>query len=356
MVVNEFRMPRRHRERAEESVAAITHYLATERDPLRRMLLMRDYAHRSQELDEAVRRQSHARAVNSFLPARPTVAPRGGFPAQAHDVQEVDVLLLAIQPIELQAARDALGSVDPPNALQKDRAFYHCSIPSAAAGLHTDGQRLSIALTAVGEPLNLHTLHAVDEISAFYRADVWVLVGMAAGLPNYVKRGDVVLPRTVWWYEPGRVQPDMFEPRPQVATRGSLNRQLVRFDVTRPQLIERFHNAIRTMPERHRPDDLPADFVPNVSVLADAVATGDKLLRDATTLARLHAVNQHIVLGDQESYGFASACRDVNWMIARGIADFGDAKKDKTWQYLATLLAVHTVLEFLERDYISPTQ
>jgi nucleoside phosphorylase len=117
-------------------------------------------------------------------------------------------------------------------------------------------------------------------------------------------------------------------------------------------LTERLQQAVKEVPDAYRPNDLASDFQPRVTVLKDAVATGERLLRDPSTLASLHQVNERIILGDQESYGFALACRDVKWMIARGVADYGDERKDDSWQYLATVLAVHSVLEFLEQDYI----
>jgi nucleoside phosphorylase len=197
-------------------------------------------------------------------------------------------------------------------------------------------------------------MSAVGEISEAYRAQLWVLVGMAAGLKGKIRKGDVSFPKTVWFYEPGRQNLDTFEPRPQTAGRGRIERQLVRFDPSSPKLTRRLRDALAGLPARHRPADLPADFVPDVSVMTDAVAAGELLLRDPNVLASLHAMNQRIVLGDQESYGFALACRDVYWLVARGICDYGDSEKTDDWQYLATLMAVHSVLEFLEQDYIPP--
>ena len=349
--MNEPSRPLRQRERAEESVASILHFLRKEQQTYRRMLMMRDYASRSRDLSPDVQADFHRSAIESFLPGGDATEFGVGVRAPQADVKTVDILILTVQPVELNAAKAALG-VSNPLGFHKGRPFYETAINSLAAGVRADPAELSVALTVVGESLNLHTMQAVSEISEAYRAHVWVLLGMAAGLEGHIRKGDVVFPETVWWYEPGRNMPNMFEPRPEIATRGSLNRQLFRFDSKSPKLMDRLRRAIGDIPERYRPPQLDADFLPEVSVLKDAVATGEKLLRDGRLLHELHQVNQRIVLGDQESYGFAVACRDVDWMIARGVADFGDEKKNDGWQYLATTLAAHSILAFFEEEYV----
>ncbi|RSD26012.1 hypothetical protein [Amycolatopsis eburnea] len=346
--------PRRRRERAEESMASIAHFLLRDPEGIQRILMMRDYASRAATLPARERAGLDIAVIESFLPPMPGSAPPRRHPAPAEEVQDVDVFILTVQPIELQATLAALGIDGGPDAIRRDRPYYHEKLACTAAGLAVPPAELTVAVTAIGEAYGLHAQHAVDEIATFYRANVWILAGMAAGLPGHTRKGDVHLPKTVWWYEPGRLTADRFEPRPEVANRGPMNLQLMRFDPTGAKLHDRLASAIAELPGRHRPADLPADFEPRVSVLSDAVASGDKLLRDGEHLLNLHESNQRIVLGDQESYGFAFACRDVDWIIARGVADFGDAEKDSSYQYLATLLAVHTVLEFLESVYIPP--
>lgn len=336
-------------------MASIAHFLNREDDVFRRTLMVRDYANRAKPLPERNRAEFDIAVVESFLPPMTGSPARRSRPAPAERVRDVDVMILTVQPIEFKAARAALKPDGPPDVLPNGRSFYRAGIPLTAAGLADPPGRLSVAVTTIGEAYSLHAQQAVDEISIFYRASVWILVGMAAGLAGETRRADVYLPRTVWWYEPGRLLPDRFEPRPAVASRGQMNLQLTRFDPAGSRLRERLATAIAELPDEHRPRDLPADFRPRVSVLSDAVASGDKLLRDGERLAKLHETNQHILLGDQESYGFAFACRDMDWIIARGIADFGDKEKDSSYQYLATLLAMHTVLEFLESDYIPPS-
>jgi nucleoside phosphorylase len=352
--VNDIRTPLVVRERVEESVAAICHFLLKEDDPDKRALLMRDYVWRSRQLAPEARTPLHERVLNSCLPRTYQDRPGDFVRAPTRDVANVDVMMVAVQPVELVAALAALGIPKKPSRRYRERDFFHTEIPSHAAGLASNPRTLSVALTAVGESQNLHTMSAVGEISEAYRPQLWVLVGMAAGLVGEVAKGDVCFPETVWFYEPGRQLLDTFEPRPELAYRGLVNRQLVRFDPLAPGLTERLDHALAELPARHRPDDLPTGFTPRVSVRKDAVATGEKLLRSPEVLAALHQVHQRIVLGDQESYGFALACRDVNWLIARGIADYGDEDKTDSWQYLATLMAAHCVLEFLEQDYIPP--
>jgi nucleoside phosphorylase len=50
-----------------------------------------------------------------------------------------------------------------------------------------------------------------------------------------------------------------------------------------------------------------------------------------------------------ESAGFAYFCDEsqVHWMIIRGIADYGQSRRTKDWQYVATLAAAHVLRAFL---------
>jgi nucleoside phosphorylase len=345
--------PLRDRERAEESAAAVAHYISHEREPRRRNLMLMDYAAKSRSLDDPTRLVFHQMVISSLLPSEQDRDVRRGISVPRPDVEDVDVLILTVQPIELRATLAALEMEEARPRVYKDRSFFGRELSYSAAGLARARSKLSVVVTSVGQPLNLRCLQTVYEISEVYRPTLWVLAGMAAGVTG-TKLGDVYIPESAWYYEPGRLMKHGFEPRPDRLHIGRVGRQLTNFDPYASDAMTKLSGRLRSMPTRYRPADIPDDFRPAVSVGSDAIASGEKVLRDGKTLARLHQSNQLIKAVDQESYGFAFACEGLNWLITRGIADHGDPDKDDRWQYGATMIAASVLIDFLQTKYIPP--
>jgi tetratricopeptide (TPR) repeat protein/nucleoside phosphorylase len=70
--------------------------------------------------------------------------------------------------------------------------------------------------------------------------------------------------------------------------------------------------------------------------------SGDKLIANAAFRDRLLDTFDRAIGGDMESYGVAQACRGlgVEWIVAKGICDWGDEGKDKIWQQAAAQASV----------------
>lgn len=343
--------PERTIERAEEAVAAIAQFIANESDSRKRSLLMRDFAHKSLSLNSEDKIRFNDWVIRSFMSPNgqgdsPTILA-----APSVNARPIDVMMLAVQPIELRALRHMFGVENERRSSEhKDRSFWECEIPRRNVGAG-ELKKLNVALTSVGMPNNLQAMGAVHEIAEAYVPRVWVLVGMSAGIKGLVRLGDVVLPQIVWYYEPGRRLEDLFEPRPESIARSRLNHQLAAFDPASERLQDRLRRTLSELPRGHKVRASRRSTL-SVSVLRDAIASGEKLLRDeGKTLVELHGMDQRIRYADQESYGFALACSGVEWLIARGVSDFADGNKDDKWQFAATCLAVCTVLDFLENDY-----
>jgi nucleoside phosphorylase len=346
--------PLRTRERDEEAVAALVYHICRARDPRERNLIMMDYVIKASRLDDATRTAFDRAVLTSFDPRVQWGDSSVRLPrAPGPKVRVVDAMVLTIQPVELGAAKAILGIGRRPAKTHKSRRYFETEIACDAAGLLDQPRMLRVGLTSVGQPLNIHSLAAVYEVAEVYQPAIWFLVGMAAGLEGSVRPGDVVVPETVWYYEPGRLMQDgVFEPRPDTASRGQLSNQMTQLAVSADAITRRVVELVEELPARETPADRPAHFEPQILCGKEALASGEKLLRDGKTLRKLHDVNQRIVGGDQESYGFAVACRATEWAVFRGIADYGGPSKDSRWQYVATAYAMATCRAFLEKVFI----
>jgi nucleoside phosphorylase len=85
------------------------------------------------------------------------------------------------------------------------------------------------------------------------------------------------------------------------------------------------------------------------------IASGEKLLRDPSILAGLrHEMHGRIELGEMEAAGIAESCRRVgtDFVIVRGISDFGDSKKTDNGHRLASAGAAAVCSDFLREGLI----
>lgn len=334
-------------ERPVEAVATLLSLYGQDLTSEQRILLLREYAVRIRGV-ETRQRNLYNEELMALIAQR---GLRSTVVAPSAEYRPVDVAILTVQPIELRAVLHYFGNPEVARVVD-GRKYYEVRLTSRASAVKTRPLRVVIAATM--NPYNVRNAVAVAEVARAYSPRLWVLVGMAAGLQLRVNRGDVVLPAAAWYYEPGRLMPSSFEPRPELAVRGEIGKQLFDYDTGSTSFVDAVHAALHSLPERYRPKDLRADFFPEVSLRSDAVASGEKLLRDGGLLESLHHQNERVVIGDQESYGFAVSCGEVEWLVARGVADYGDEEKNDDWQFLATLMATCATIHFLENHYTAP--
>lgn len=212
---------------------------------------------------------------------------------------------------------------------------------------------LSIVISNVGQARNVPCAIAVDHLLSHFPSDLMMLIGIAAGPPAKVKLGDVVVAHRVYDYEHVRAEilqkKKVKSPRPlflelDPATRLDLNK------FTEKKLRQKFDSVIRML-------DVSVPISEDGPALhTGTVAAGEMLIADGSLDEMRVKVDNEIRAGDQEDSGFVQACRlsRVPWCIFRGISDYGDPEKDKTWQFAAALAAASAGYSFLKDCYKSP--
>jgi nucleoside phosphorylase len=124
----------------------------------------------------------------------------------------VDVGVVTVLKEELSAARAVFGVRGPARRVQ-GQPFYRTEIP----GDPQAKSKLSIAISRAAKPLNVHAGRPVMRLIDLYAPRIIVLLGIAAGLPDRLRRGDVVVPRKVFYYEPQRLTESGSQHRPEHA-------------------------------------------------------------------------------------------------------------------------------------------
>lgn len=103
----------------------------------------------------------------------------------------------------------------------------------------------------------------------------------------------------------------------------------------------------------------------NLKIECGNILSGEKLFADGETLEHLSEVSsigKNKFAGEMEGYGYGYACRQnrhLDWLIFRGISDFGGQEKsdlvNKKYQIIAALSAAALVREYLLYIYNSTT-
>jgi len=79
----------------------------------------------------------------------------------------------------------------------------------------------------------------------------------------------------------------------------------------------------------------------SVLIRNSTIASGEKLLRDPEKLVSLREIHGKIEVGEMEGSGFSKCCDvgKVEWLVIRGISDFGDHLKDDQFHDFASRTA-----------------
>lgn len=151
------------------------------------------------------------------------------------------------------------------------------------------------------------------------------LVGIAAGVRNETRLGDVVIADKVIYYEPAKMKSDgteapRYEEIPQPKD-GKEVRKLAR-EVDDLNWRDKFHVFQGRLAEK---GNSPAELISPKCHVAPIVC-GEKVIENGKLESLRKNYNERIRAGDMEGYGLAEAARDkkIEWLIIRGISDFGD--------------------------------
>jgi nucleoside phosphorylase len=264
----------------------------------------------------------------------------------------VDIVILTAIPEELEAARSALG-VDPGRRQKiEDRTWFSGEIYSERT--HST---YSFKLACLGEAGNIRSAEVatIALVNDQLKPKVMILVGIAAGIKGKTKIGEVFFSESVFAYEPGVSTEDGFQPRPEMPGVFST----IRDDVTIYQSFSERLKRIRSTFQKigdfpiAKPDRAvfySEHVCTDIKVDTCGIASGEKLLRDGQILKDIHQ-GQHsrVKIGEMEAAGFANVCsgRKIDWLVIRGVSDFGDSDKNDDFHGFAAKVAFSVVADFL---------
>lgn len=344
-----------------DSCRAICWFLAkaegTSKAPIRESLLS-DLLWKARDLPKGVRNACIAPGLFGCLPTPlRTGAHTNGYeefvePSHSHRKRVADVGLVTILGAELDAALLGLG-LGRGNDQSFDGHRYWLGEVD-----RVDRRPLSIVLSRAERPRNVPMAIHVAHLLSQFQVDLLMVIGIAAGPEEYVNLGDVVVSLAVYDYE--HVRSEIRNGKPHEGPRPWWQEvtQEVRRDVN--EVREQYSRTVHDLVRRLGDDAVNRGVIQQLrnrtpKIHAATIAAGERLFADGS-LAAMCRYDQEIRAGDQEDSGFAQASQFYKkpWVCVRGIADFGDPDKDKTWHEEASIAAAATGLVFLRNAYRSP--
>lgn len=264
----------------------------------------------------------------------------------------VDVVVLTVIPVELEAARRVLQLGDDARSKAADGTVYFQGAVRSERG-HRD---YSVALSCIGGAGNPGAAAAATSAIVAYRPRAVLLMGIAAGMRDKVRIGEVVLSDRVVDYEPAALTRSArgarIEPRPEIdRTPHAMIPDAVSYRPEPTRLREAFVRAGGVIPAAPDgcEDEFRAHVASTITPRLGTIASGEKLLRDPAKLLAVREIHGKTEVGEMEAAGVVEVCRraSVRWLVIRGISDFGDALKDNRFHAFASCAAAAVLHDFI---------
>jgi nucleoside phosphorylase len=266
------------------------------------------------------------------------------------DSQTADVVILtAIKP-ELLAARGGFPNAERSKA-RDGTVYWHASEHS-----YLTDCSYRIALCCIGGAGTSSAAAASVSAIVTYRPQLVILLGIAAGIRNKTRIGEVVISDRVVAYEPAAlvVQDGVAveQPRPEMQRPAHrIWQDVVNYHPPPNRLRQTFMDLGGKFPapQAGQEREFEQHVCRDISFHGATIASGNKLLRSPAKLYELRELHGKIEVAEMEAAGLAEACwnQDALWLVIRGISDFGDELKSDDFHQFASSSAAAVVVDFV---------
>lgn len=258
-----------------------------------------------------------------------------------------DVLVLTALPIELAAAKQALGiAPDTPPT-------------TTSTGLHTwkvpinrrDGRVASCMVACFATAGNVDAATVTATLLTKYEPRNVMMMGIAAGMREKCALAEVIFAERVVAYGGMAVlQGGTNEPRPEMTRLSFRSRQdlatyLSDTSGLEQRLTHYYERMDIVLPANAETGPVAQSVIPKVTT----VASGECLIRDPDKFRQLRELHGKIETAEMEGAGVYAACETHNKpiLMVRGISDFGDSTKDNRFHHWAAQAAAAVTVDYI---------
>ncbi|WP_203909575.1 hypothetical protein [Rhizocola hellebori] len=277
----------------------------------------------------------------------------------ADSVREVDVAIVAVKEVELDAVKSAFGV---PLTQREDHYVNGAYFFMCEAAQPGGRPPLKVVITMAGRSGNDTMAAFLATVFTAFSARLCCLVGMAAGDEEQVSKGDVLFGLEVVDFK-RKIMTDggeELDPKPLAPSQA-----LIRdFSFFRPERMgwheltrQTIFNTVAEFSDIVVPVAFdPATYCPGFK--RTRIMAADELIEDDSISVRaaLAGPARRTSGAEMEGSGFAVGCSEwgVPWLVMRGIADYGRREQDsrpKDWQFVSTVAAAACLRTWLESSH-----
>ena len=266
-----------------------------------------------------------------------------------------DIGIIIVINKERKAVLNAFGINNIKDRIRSEGSiFWNGKIKSAISD-----SDLNVVVHCISKPGNQEATNATSKMIERFKPKAIFLVGIAAGIRDKIKIGDVVIPRAVVDDTLKVAESSELLSRPKSSPLPHTISQMINaFDLDVDDWHQKF-NGIHSN-EIIVPEGLENEYSVHVANLPSvhevAIYSSDILIKDPNLLIDAkNQLHQQIKIGEMEAAGFISACEgrgaQIPWLIVRGISDFGDELKNDDFHTLASCSAASYLFHFISSGF-----
>ncbi|NVK74885.1 MAG: hypothetical protein HWE24_15555 [Oceanospirillaceae bacterium] len=269
--------------------------------------------------------------------------------------KNIDIGIITIVPTEVEALFDCLGiDGNAQEAIDSPMSYWSTTVFS-----EINGRYLSVVVSMLtGDAGNIESAISTSYFLRDWNPQIMLLTGIAAGISGKVKVGDVIIPnrihdRTIKVYSDGDYKSRghsskrtdeidrMFKVRP--ISGDSFLQKCIQLSISDRKNLELLSNHVGLS---------RSEYDGNYSIRDGSILTENILIRDPSYMSSISdSVDEKCRGGEMEAAGFVRACQtersNFPWVIFRGVSDFGDSRKDDSFQLLAARNAAQALTLFV---------
>lgn len=253
------------------------------------------------------------------------------------------VLVLTALDIELAAAKQAFGIAEDAEHATTGYGLHIWKAPVIRRG----GKTANCVIACFAGAGNVDAASVTSMLLGELKPACVMMLGIAAGLRDKCKLGEVVLAERVVAYEGAAfVKGGNIEARPEISRLNMRVRQDVSSYLSnRTTLKSRLTESYKALGIEFPAGPVAQDVMPKTVT----AASGEKLLRDPDKFRAMRELHGKIEVAEMEGAGLFAACAnfDKPVLMVRGISDFGDHKKGNKFHLLAAQAAAAVTVDYI---------
>jgi len=266
--------------------------------------------------------------------------------------KSADIGIVSIIPEELNAIKQVFNiEIDQIEDFNTNGLRFWESSLTQSDNKH----KLTVVITMVGEASTIPCAVACSKMFSIYNIETCLLIGISAGVKGEVDLGDVIVSTMVLDYGGERLTPIGPQKRPiPYVPDEKITRDYAYFN--KNKVWENYLPKIRK--QLTSSDALKTEIIKNWTPNIDTgiILAGGKLFEDGSLPKMREKYDDKVRAAEMEGSGFARACReyDIQWLVFRGISDFGDKagrQIRKKWKATSALTAAVAANNFLKYAY-----